>query len=97
MEKKFAKGEKEYLVRVSLCNGSHYHGFVFSVDLYTRPKGKRKWIQFIYVNNYRYRQLGYNERDKQREELIISEIPIEWIDEVKQMEIENISKSEYKF
>lgn len=97
MEKKFAKGEKEYLVRVSLCDGSYYHGFVFSVDLHTRPKGKRKWVQFIDVNNYRYRQLGYNERDKQREELIISEIPIEWIDEVKQMEIENISKSEYKF
>ena len=97
MEKKFAKGEKEYLVSVSLCDGSYYHGFVFSVDLHTRPKGKRKWIPFIDINNYRYRQMGYNERDKQREELITNEIPIEWIDEVKQMEIENISKSEYKF
>ncbi len=50
MEKKFVKGEKEYLVRVSLCDGSYYHGFVFSVDLHTRPKGKRKWVQFIDVN-----------------------------------------------
>ena len=95
MEKKFVKGDKEYLVKVSLREIGYYNNIAFYVEIYIRQKGKRKWNKFIHLHNIS--GLNMVERERQRKTIILAEIPQEWIDEVKQMEIENISKSEYKY
>lgn len=83
MKKKYIKGDNEYLVGVSLRH-INWNDTVFEVTLYVRMKGKRKW-------------LGIKERIEERKTKITSEIPFEWIEEVKQMEIDRISKSEYEY
>jgi len=45
----------------------------------------------------KYRKLGIKERIEERKTKITYEIPFEWIEEVKQMEIDRISKSEYEY
>ena len=96
MEKKFVKGDREYLVSVSFYAywGSKAN---FRVDLKTRLKGKRKWNGFIGPNRYFYRGIDVGKHEEYRKDCILSEIPQEWIDEVKQMEIDRISKSEYSY
>ena len=96
MEKKFAKGDREYLVSVSF-NAYWRSKANFSVDLKTRLKGKRKWNGFIGPNSYFYRGIDVGKHEEYRKDSILSEIPQEWIDEVKQMEIDRISKSEYSY
>ena len=97
MEKKFVKGDREYLVEVSLRNYSYGYDYVFRVGLNTRLRGNRKWTPFIDINDDKYRHLDIAQRDDNRKTSILSEIPQEWIDEVKQMEIDRISKSEYSY
>ena len=96
MRKKYAKGNNEYLVGVSLRH-INWDDTVFEVTLYVRLKGKRKWMSFVDTDDYRYRNLGIKERIEERKTKITSEIPFEWIEEVKQMEIDRISKSEYEY
>ena len=96
MEKKFVKGDREYLVSVSF-NAYWRSKEHFSVDLKIRLKGKRKWIPFINTDSYQYRQMNHAQRDENRRTCILSEIPQEWIDEVKQMEIDRISELKYSF
>ena len=97
MEKKYAKENNEYLVCVRLRNDNWYKDTTFAVSLYVRLKGKRKWTSFVDMNDYRYRKLEIKERTENRKLKITSEIPFEWIEEVKQMEIDRISKSEYEY
>ena len=98
MEKKYVKDNTEYLVKVIFEEkGWPNSCFVFKVDLLIRQKGKRKWNDFIDTDAVGYRSLGLDEREKERETLILAEIPYEWLDEVRQLEIDRLKECKYEF
>ena len=97
MNKKFIKEDMEYLVSVSLTSYSFADRNKFRVSINMRQKGKKKWLNFIDEDDYKYRALSMEAREERRMSKIISDIPKEWIEYVKRMEITRISMLDYEY
>lgn len=59
----------QYKVSVSLRVDSYQEGFEYRIDVWTREKGKRKWMSLPdTLYDYQFRDLSMEDREKHRQE-----------------------------
>lgn len=83
-------GDK-YEVKVSLYTDGYQSRFHWSVDVFYCPAGKRKFSPLSCKEDWRYRKLSIKERDDYYSQFLLSNIPIEWITEVQQEILKELS------
>lgn len=91
--KEFKKenGDK-YEVIVSLSASYSYKNYFWDIRIEYCPKGKRKKRRLTCEDDYKYRELDMDEREKYYKKFILSHIPAEWVTEVQMEIIKELSK-----
>jgi len=82
-----------YKVLVALSVDSYGDKHFWDIIVYFCPKGKRKWSKVNCQDDYDYRVLDMKERDNYYKKFILSHIPSDWVVEVQQLIIKELSKS----
>ncbi len=84
-------GDK-YEVKISLSTDSSCDGFYWNIRIYFCPAGKRKYIYLDCQDDWKYRELDHDAREKYYKDFLLTHIPAEWIIEVQQDILNKLSK-----
>lgn len=81
-----------YEIKVKLSTDSYSKGFYWSIEVLYCLANKRKFIYLNCQDDWEYRKLDLDARDKYYKDFLLTHVPAEWIIEVQQDVINKLSK-----